>query len=288
VEVRDHLQTVRRFPAFEDKGQSRAFGAKIEKLVSFRRSGKSLDEDLIEWLKLQPAKLLRRLNDIGVIDGRLIGAMKPLADHVRDYELSLKAKGDTPQQIRQVMARLRCVLKDGRCQRWSDLTATKVEKALVKLQAECGVSKRTAHGYLQAVRQFAHWMIKSKRATELPVQDVKIRVKDIDVRRRRRALTIEEVVRLLVATRNSTRPAKMCGLARSLVYRLAIESGMRRGDFKHLRVGSLDFEQRTVSVVQGSKNGKVKVLPLRADTSLELQQYMASKLRSTCPTGLPT
>jgi len=104
----------------------------------------------------------------------------------------------------------------------------------------------------------------------------------------RRALTIKEVVKLLIATRNSNRPAKMSGPARSLVYRLATETGMRRGDFQHLRVASFDFEQRTVSIVQGSKNGKAKVLPLRADTSGELQAYMATKLPGALAFDMPT
>lgn len=50
---------------------------------------------------------------------------------------------------------------------------------------------------------------------------------------------------------------------------------------------SFDFEQRTVSIVQGSKNGKIKTLPLRADTVVEVQQYLSNKLPGALAFDMP-
>ena len=54
IELRDHLQTVRRFPAFEDKRQSEALGRQIERLVRYKVSGEQPDPQLSQWLEQIP------------------------------------------------------------------------------------------------------------------------------------------------------------------------------------------------------------------------------------------
>jgi len=131
-------------------------------------------------------------------------------------------------------------------------------------------------------------MVGDSRACGSPVAKLVVKVKKTDATRVRRALTLKEVVRLLVVARNSTRPAKMTGLARSLAYRLAIEVSLRRGDFNHLKVASFDFEQCAVSLTKGTKSGKPKVLPLRADTAAELRAYMVNRLPGAPAFDMPT
>ncbi len=279
VELRDHSGVVRRFPAFTDKEESHTYGKNIGRLVSHKLSGEALQEELIRWLAAQPGKTLRRFVKIGLIDDRFAANQKPLTVHLEDFRTHLQAKGTGKRQIDMVLMRVRRIFDscDPKCIWWRDINATAVNRVLVDLQAgEDGIAKQTAHEYLQALQEFANWMISDKRAYESPVGNLEVKVKQTDATFTRRALTVADVVKLLIGTRNSTRDAKMTGLARSLVYRLVIESAMRRGDFKGLKVASFDFEHCTVTL-RKSKNGKVKVLPLRADTAKELQTYMANR-----------
>ena len=84
---------------------------------------------------------------------------------------------------------------------------------------------------------------------------------------------------LLEATRAAGSRFGMDGYQRALLYRLAVETGLRADEIRSLTVGSFDFERRTVTVgSQHTKNHKEAVLPLRADTAAELRQFLAGKL----------
>ncbi len=82
VELRDHLQTVRRFPAFTDKGQSEALGRQIERLVRYRAAGEQPDAALSRWLEQIPARLRQRFADIGLLDPERASGGKSLSEHL--------------------------------------------------------------------------------------------------------------------------------------------------------------------------------------------------------------
>ena len=169
VEFRDHLDTVRRLPAFTDKRQSQELGRKIEKLVACRANGESPDKQLGRWLEALPAKTRQRLAKIGVLDARTVAAGKPLAAHLDDFEQSLLAKGNDAKYVRSVVMQARRVLDGCGFQFWSDLSASKVQRFVANLRDD-GLSIQTANFYLQAVKQFARWTVTDGRASHhLPI-----------------------------------------------------------------------------------------------------------------------
>ena len=66
VEFRDHLETVRRLPAFTDKKQSETAGRNIEKLVASKINGDPPDKELGRWLEALPKTLRDALARLGV------------------------------------------------------------------------------------------------------------------------------------------------------------------------------------------------------------------------------
>ena len=64
-----------------------------------------------------------------------------------------------------------------------------------RLWQETGISAQTFNFYLQAVRQFARWMVRDGRASESPVAHLQ----GLNVKADRRALTVQELGRLLRA-----------------------------------------------------------------------------------------
>ena len=76
IELRDHLQTVRRFPAFTDKEASEALRKQIERLVNFRVAGESLSPESSRWLEGIPTKLRDRLVEIGLLDAEKVAGRK--------------------------------------------------------------------------------------------------------------------------------------------------------------------------------------------------------------------
>ena len=74
----------------------------------------------------------------------------------------------------------------------------------------------------------------------------------------------------------------MSGVERAMLYRLAVESGLRANELRTLMVSSFDLDRCTVTVQAGySKRKREDVLPLRPDTAAELGRFLAGKLPET-------
>ena len=279
VETRDHLQRVRRFPAFPGKKESEALGRQIEKLVVCKMSGDPLSVDLMQWLESIPAKMRERFVKIGLLDPARGAAGKLLCEHIADFGQSLLDKGNTRKQARLTVSRVRRIVKNCKFTLWTDVAASKVQRCIAKMQEE-GLSKKTANYYLKACKHFARWMVEDRRAATSPIAHLRaIEVSKKDIRRPRRPLEADEVRRLLEATQAAGPRFKLPGYERSMIYRLAVESGLRANEIRLLKVASFDFDNCTVIVQDHTaKNRHEKTLPLRPDTAAEIKELLASKL----------
>ena len=110
-----------------------------------------------------------------------------------------------------------------------------------------------------------------------------------DRRHDRRALSADELRWLLDATVKGSEHYDMTGEARSLLYRLAVETGLRAGELRSLTPSSFRLEDREPSVTIAAayaKNRREDVLPLRPATVAVLKVHFAERCRmprhSTC------
>jgi len=280
VEVRDHLGIVRRFAAFTDKRQSSKFEEKLKALIEKRENNEPLG-DLSKWVESLPLKIRERFVSTGLLDKRRFVAAKLLEAHIRDFEASLGAKANTGRHIRTTISRIEQVITGCGFNSWSDVSADKVERYLAELRKnKNGISKATSNHYLQAVQQFGIWMVDNGRATESPLRILKkLRVLKTDRRRIRRALEPDEIRRLLEVTAQGPICFGMTGQERRLLYKLAIESGLRANELRSLTVSSFDLKNLSVTVIDAySKNRKESLLPLRKETAAELESFFKGKL----------
>jgi len=282
VELRDHLQTVRRFSAFTDKTQSEALGRQIERLVRYRAAGEQPDAALSRWLEQIPGKLRQRFADIGLLDPERASGGKSLSEHLTDFQHALADKGNTTAQVEQTVAKVKRIVEGCKFRAWSDISAKAVSRFLSDLESTGGLSKRTRNYYLKAIKHFCRWMVRQRRASQSPLEYLDcVSVKAGDTRHERRALELDEIRRLLETTVTQPTRFGMSGYERALLYRLAIETGLRANELRSLLVGSFDFDRQTVTVEsQHTKNHKEAVLPLRPDTAAELKQFLVGKLPS--------
>ena len=289
IELKDNLATVRRFPAFTDKAQSEALGRQIERLVRFRVSGDPLDAALSRWLEQIPDRLKNHFVRIGFLDAQRAAGGKLLSEHLADFKQNLLAKGNTAKHTELVTSRAKRIIEGCKFVVWTDISASKIQRYLAELRdGGNGISAQTFNFYLQAAKQFCRWMVQDRRASESPLQHLKGLNVRIDRRHDRRALELDEIRRLLEATQAAGKRFGMTGYQRALLYRLAIETGLRSAELRSLTVSSFDLQGCTITLQAAySKHRRQDILPLRPDTANELQVFLSGKMPKVAAFNIP-
>jgi len=277
IETRDHLGTIRRFAGYTDQDQTEILGKKIDKLIVHRLNNEPPDKDLSKWIESMESKLRGRLVDVGILAPSRATIGKTLSENIDDYRESLEARNKTKQYINTTINAVKRITTDCRFNYWTDIEATKVESYLRHLR-ENGISYRRSNAYLMAIKMFTYWMVEEKRASESPIGHLDALDPELDRRRIRRALSVDELRRLLEAALSGQIQFGLTGYERSLIYKFSIESGLRANELRTLKVSSFDFENRTVTVeATNSKRRRKDKLPLRKDMASELQAYFVNK-----------
>ena len=289
IELKDHLQTVRRFPAFTDKAASEALGRQIERLVNYRVAGEQPDAALSRWLGQIPARMHQRFADIGLLDAERASGGKPLAEHLADFRMSLQAKGNTPAYVELIISRISKVFKGCGFIYWTDINANRVQRYLAGLHNNGnGISAQTFNHYLTNLKVFSNWMVQNRRASENPLQYLSGLNVRTDRRHDRRALSVDEIRRLSETTTAQPERFGMTGYERALLYRLAVETGLRANELRTLKVSSFDLDRCTVTVAAAySKHRREDILPLRRDTANELRALISGKLPAAGVFNMP-
>jgi integrase len=286
VEFRDHLQTVRRLAGFTSKSATDELGRNLVKLVEYHgATGGQVDPALSRWLSSLPANIRERLVEIGLLDGVRFAAAKSLTEHVIDWTNALTAKTTTAKQVALLASRVNRVFDGCEFKFYSDIGATQVQSFLNDLRAGTGerrgISVQTSNFILGAVKQFCKWMVKHGRAGNNPVDHLDPLNVRLDRRHDRRALTVDEVKKLLNTTNTATVRGGMTGPERRLFYLLALETGLRANELRSLTRAAFNLNDTapTVTVAAGySKRRREDTLPLRPALAAELRDHLANKL----------
>jgi len=229
------------------------------------------------------------LAEAGVIDRFKEHRKRPLKEHLEDFENALLAKGNTVRHIRQTVTAVGKVFNGCNFVFWSDIQASKTQAYLADLRKdENKISARTFNFYLKAVKQFCNWMVKDQRESESPVGHLSTLNAKTDQRRKRRALEIDRLRRLLECTKAAPFRFGMTGAERAMLYRLAAETGLRAGELKSLNVSSFDLKNCTVTVDAAySKHRRTDTLLLKPETAKELAAFLSGKMPNVKVFNMP-
>ena len=305
LSLRDHKNIVRRFPGYTDRDATESLGKQLKRLIECRAGNEPIDPMLSRWLERTPSKLRTRFATIGLIEPERASGGKPLSEHLIDFEAALAARGNTKDHVSLVVSRARRIIEGCKFIVWSDISASKVQKYLAELRQdktikekdkegnevtriERGLSAQTSNFYLQSLKEFCSWAVQNRRASESPVQFLKGLNVRTDRRHDRRALSPDEVRRLLETTTAQPMRYGMTGPGRAMLYRLAVESGLRANELRTLKVSSFDFDDNAVTVEAAySKHRRRDVLQLRPDTAAQLKQFVKGKLPAALAFDMP-
>jgi integrase len=290
----------RRLVLFPDKSASDQFGRKVERLAAIYGSGEAPDAALSRWIERLPPRMQEHLRRLGLVDARrLAGAREllradadaPLGEPgtlLDDFETSLRTRERSGKHVGLVVARLRKAFEGMGARAWTDLSPTTIDGFLSR-ERERGASAQTVNHYVAAIRQFCRFVVVHGWATEDPSRLMgKLNVA-LDRRRIRRALEADEVRVLLARTAKGPERQGLSGRERALVYRLAIETGLRAAEVASLSVRSfaLDGDSPTVTVhARSSKRRREDVLPLKLDTACAMGELLRGRMPSARAFGL--
>ncbi len=143
-----------------------------------------------------------------------------------------------------------------------------------------GISAQTFNFYLQAIKQFCRWAVKDRRIVESPVSHLQGLNVRTDRRHDRRALTLDELRELLKHVATEVPRFGISGFSRALVYRVAVETGLRVGELRSLTRGSLCLAGNAPSITVAasySKRRRQDTLPLRLETAATLRKHLRGK-----------
>ncbi len=278
VEFRDPLGRARRVAGFTDKSATLEFGRKLERLSHLRSAGQEVPPELVRWIETLPNQLAQKLGSLGLLESSRLAASRPLSDLLAEWEASLRARGRTEKHIRLTSRRAERLLRDTGARVLSDINPAKVEAALSQARQQAGLGLSSSNHPLAALRSFIRWAVESGFVSEDPLRILRPLNARPDRRLVRRALEPEEIRRLLTATEVAGPWKGLSGTVRALLYRLAIETGLRSSEIRSLRVSAFEDlagdRPRVRLLAAYSKRKREDVLPLRSELAFRLAGHV--------------
>jgi integrase len=250
-------------------------------------------------------------------------ASTPLDSHFAAFEVRQQARGVADKYQHNTMQALRRVAADCKFQTLADLRCEPFEKWLTLRTAET-MSARTRNAYRKAWVVFGNWCVESGRLTANPFLKLPKANVNADRRRQRRALTEDELQKLLAVAHTRPMNARLTvnrgnrkgepgakltpefrerlereGRERALIWKTLVTTGLRKNELASLTVGQLRLADSPHIELRAAdeKNRKGAFLPLRADVADDLRDWLQEKLELaqaeacdngvTIPTTLP-
>ncbi len=224
-----------------------------------------------------------------------------MARHLEAYGEHLKAREVTPRHGKERHAELCRLFEECGFKRLCDLDRLTLERWL-NARKEEGMSARRRNVFQTGIVAFCNWGMQAKRLMANPFAGMPKANEKADRRRTRRALTEDELGRLLSAARR--RPLHQCehaqgtakkarlseeqrqrlertGLGRSLVYKLLVLTGLRKSELASVTVGNVHVRGSMPHIVLEARSEKSRrgaQIALRADVAADIDVWLGLRL----------
>jgi integrase len=200
----------------------------------------------------------------------------PLSDMLEQYRTKMVADGTSTPHIENSLQKIRSMFSYCEIDSLAKIRREAVERWIAN---EINIKQRasgTINAYLKTVNAFVQYLVDIDVLPKHPLKQVRKLNVELDRRKQRRAMTKEEVERLLTATLSGK--AKKVGRPdeRVLVYQLLLGTGLRSTELSLLTPSQIDFDRCMLRIEAAkTKNRKADILPLRPDLVQSLKKRMA-------------
>lgn len=244
--------------------------------ASGRRKTKKLYPDRKASEK-KAATFLEKLDriDAGIeVPGGTALDERTLLQLVDDWGKHLARRGKKGKHVPIVTIRVKKVIAELGIHRPEHIAKRAVERWLVSHRSREECSAQTMNHYLTNLRTFTRWLVKEDILPSDPLAGIEKLNADRQRTFERRSLTDEEIGRLLTAAETDTVTRRgLTGPTRAAAYRIAIYTGLRRGEIAQLRRSwfRLDNTPPTINLpATATKNGQAvsQIVPDHVAASL--------------------
>ncbi len=210
-----------------------------------------------------------------------------IENHLGDYLADAAERGQDPRHVLQKRRNLEGFVKAAGVAKLSEVTPERVKAYLGELQRS-GLAGRTRTIRLSTIKAFMNWCHQQGRVGWNPITSAAVPKPDESPRRRRRALTPEELTRLMTVAG---------GRGRKAWYAAAAMAGLRRSDLIRLRWCDVDFGRHLISIVDGKRQRKAKssgrevrsdVIPMHQELAAILASHQRETMGSPAARVFPT
>ncbi len=270
-----------RITAFTDKRASRKLEENIKQLAACIEAGERPDKELNKWIGGLSQILKGKLAKYGLISKFKLEASKSLIDHLKEYKHSMIAKNRSIRHINQETSKINKIIFNCNFMYFQDIQCNILHIYLYKQISDNNMGARTANSYGTAFKSFLNWLKLSDIIHYNPLDHLPRFNEQNDIRHKRRAISVNELLRLLNAALNGSDWRGINGYERYLLYLTAMETGLRWSELRSLKRNSFDFTSKIPTVtIEASytKNHKNAILPIKYELMVELQKYFSENI----------
>ena len=241
-----------------------------------------------EALRREQKRIARQLEGLSVPSETEL--RRPLLEHIDDFLEHLAAGGVTEKHLSMSKSRLMVAFTEMNIKMFSDMSVTKVERFVLDLRRR-DYAQKTINDYVAIMKQLTSWLADTKGWDDPLASLDRLQGQD-DIRRKRMALTPEQVARLLdaaerrsvenyLADHPSAKPETIgrfrhYGLQRATIYRLGALAGLRPTEIKNLTWACIDLEGQPPTITVEAKYAKSRredTVPLNGQLVAALRRW---------------
>jgi len=223
------------------KPAARALAERIERLVSLRRAGLPLTQDMRRWLEDIDPKIKEKFVRWGLLEPQQAFSAHPINEHVKAYMEHCRHVGHSAKHLQMKQKFLDDLVKRVGATRLIDLEPNAVQRHLRLLKDE-GRSARTVNQARAAAVAFVNWCVSTGRTNENRLSIIPKLDEKRDRRRVRRALSDEELSWLLKTAKKWDDKHGQRFASRYAVYLTAAMTGLRRSELRQITWADVDLD----------------------------------------------
>ncbi len=172
------------------------------------------------------------------LDAILSESKRTIEEHVKEFDAKMTAAGCSDDHVSRTKRIVTEFAAFAEITTSAAITADAANRYANTLK-DAGRSNRTRNAHLTALKSFTAWLAENSKLPRDPLLSVEKPNPKADRRRKRRLLLQEEWHRLETATVNGPERFDIGGSERALLYRTALQTGLRSNELRSLKPGTI-------------------------------------------------